>query len=177
MAMDLRKNRYASWAELEGYCDKVAGAVGLLCVRIFGRNDQAGRDYAFALGRALQLTNILRDLGEDAKAGKIYLPSEDLERFRIQDRDILAGLGSPALMDLLKFEAARARSFFKKAKALARESGALSLLAGEIMRETYETLLRRVEIAGPEVLDRKVRLSLPVRAWASARALGRSLLS
>jgi len=175
IAMDLEPRRYRSFDDLGEYCDRVAGAVGLLCVRIFGRDDESGREYAVNLGRALQLTNILRDLGEDARNGRLYLPLEDLERFRVPERELMDLLGSPALMDLLMFEAARTRAYFGKAQALARESGARSLLAGEIMRVTYERLLREVEKTGPGVLEKKLRLSLPVRAWATLRALIGSL--
>ena len=175
IAMDLKPARYKSFEDLAAYCDRVAGAVGLLCVRIFGRDDESGRDYALNLGRALQLTNILRDVGEDAKAGKIYLPAEDMARFHVAERDLLSGMATPGLMDLLHVEASRARSFFQQAERLARESGPRSLLAGEIMRVTYQTLLNRVEKAGLEVMDRKVRLSLAVRAFATLRALIHSL--
>ena len=111
MEMDLVKTRYASFAELEQYCYRVAGVVGLMCIEIFGYTRPETRIYAERLGTAFQLTNILRDLGQDGEAGRIYLPQEDLARFGCTEADILGHRLTPAFRELMNFEVGRARAF------------------------------------------------------------------
>jgi phytoene synthase len=173
--MDLSRTRYQTFAELERYCYRVASAVGLICIEIFGYANPSAHHYAERLGLAFQLTNILRDVSEDAARGRIYLPLEDLARFEVAEGEILSGTYSPRFRALMEFECDRARAFYLEAEqALAPEDRA-SLLSAEAMRSIYTALLERIARADFRVLDQRVRLSTPRklylvgRAWAGAR--------
>lgn len=164
VAMDLAPRRFETWPDLARYCDLVAGAVGRLAVRIFGRSDLQADQYAAALGTALQLTNILRDLGPDARLGRFYLPLEDLRRFAVSEADVL-GL-SPGRVTLLRFEAARARDFFESARALGRSFDP-PLCAAEVMAAIYRRLLEQIERRGFPTTGPEVHLSRPRKAWVA----------
>jgi 15-cis-phytoene synthase len=173
--MDLSRTRYATFSELELYCHRVASAVGLICIEIFGYANPSAHTYAERLGLAFQLTNILRDVNEDASRGRIYLPLEDLVRFQVSEDEILRGVYSSRFRSLMEFEADRARHFYREAEhALAPEDRA-SLLAAEGMRRIYAALLERIARADFRVLDQRISLSAPRklylvgRAWAGAR--------
>jgi phytoene synthase len=142
-AMDIRPARYQSLSDLECYCWRVACAVGLVSIRIFGCTDPQSTGYAENLGHALQLTNILRDVGEDAAMGRIYLPLEDLARFGISEQELLEGRPGERFRDLLLFEAGRARARFQA--ALPPASDARALLPAEIMKAIYSAILSRIE--------------------------------
>ena len=114
--MDTEQSRYATFEELRVYCQRVASAVGITSARIFGASGPAVKNYAEQLGIALQLTNILRDIAEDAAMGRIYLPFEDLVRFGVSEREVMGGIPSPAMTHLLNHQAERADSFFAKAE-------------------------------------------------------------
>jgi len=178
--MDLKKKRYATFAELEPYCYGVASAVGLVCIEIFGRREEATREYAIATGKALQLTNILRDIRPDASAGRIYLPQEDLERFGYPEEKLLAGERAPEFLRLLEFEVGRARSFYEKAAGLLPAADRSRMLPAEVMRAIYRRLLERVAAAGyrnlerPAALGRLSKLAAACRTWFSIRVLGRT---
>src|SRR5439155_17189742 len=118
MGMDLDLDRYPDFGLLERYCDRVAGVVGLMSAQIFGYSDLATADYARQLGIAFQLTNIIRDVGEDARRGRIYLPQDELERFGIGTADIFAGRVTPAFQALMGFQIERARETYTKALAM-----------------------------------------------------------
>jgi phytoene synthase len=171
IAMDAAPRRFATFADLEPYCHRVASAVGLMSVRIFGYRSPAVRDYARDLGVALQLTNILRDVAVDFRSGRIYLPTEDLARFGCTDQDLQrevdragSGVRSERLRAVLEHHAARARVFFSRAvRALPREE-APNLVAAEIMREVYWDLLRRIEAARCDVFSRLIRVPRPAQA-------------
>jgi 15-cis-phytoene synthase len=172
--MDLTQCRYQSFADLRLYCRRVASAVGLICIEIFGYRNQSARVYAERLGIAFQLTNIIRDVGEDAGRGRIYLPLEDLARFHVPEAEVLNPVYSPRFRRLIEFEAERARQYYREAQqALANEDRA-SMLAAEGMRLIYASLLERIARAGYRVLDRRMSLSAPRklylvgRAWAGA---------
>jgi len=173
--MDIRPRRFARWEDLAGYCDLVAGAVGRLSVRIFGWVDPSADRYAGDLGAALQLTNILRDLGPDARAGRFYLPLEDLERYGVSERDVADG--SPAALPLLQFEAERARALFASARRIGRERPR-EVCAAEAMAAIYRNLLERVVRAGFPVAGPPVRVPRPVKAllagscWMRGRFAG-----
>src|SRR5437660_12899599 len=115
MEMDLTQTRYLDWRALEHYCYHVAGVVGLLAAGIFGYRDARTLDYAKDLGIAFQLTNIIRDVGEDARKNRVYLPVEDLQRFGVPAADILQAKESPAFRSLMEFEAGRARGYYQSA--------------------------------------------------------------
>lgn len=153
-AMDIRPARYQSLADLEKYCWRVACAVGLVSIRIFGCTDPRSAGYAENLGHALQLTNILRDVGEDAAMGRIYLPLDDLARFGITERELIEGHPGRRFPELMRFEAGRARARFHAAIPPAPDSRAL--LPAEIMKALYATLLSRMERA--PAFDRRLRL-------------------
>src|SRR6266852_8253407 len=112
MEMDLRQTRYLDWAGLERYCYRVASVVGLIAAGIFGYRDARTLDYARSLGIAFQLTNIIRDVGEDARKNRVYLPVEDLQRFGVPAADILQAKETPAFRSLMEFQAERARRYY-----------------------------------------------------------------
>jgi phytoene synthase len=165
MQMDLDERRYPDFAALRLYCHRVAGVVGLLSASIFGYRNRATLDYAHDLGIALQLTNILRDIGEDARRDRIYLPLEDLARYRVHAEDILAARASPQLRELMRFEAARARSFYSQALAKLPAEDRRSQRAGLIMAAIYRRLLDEVEAEGCTVLKAKVSLTPMTKLW------------
>ena len=158
--MDLAGATYQTWDDLKLYCHRVASVVGLISIEVFGCRDPQAKDYALNLGLALQLTNILRDVGQDfTNGGRIYLPQEDLARFGCSVSDIAAGRRSDAFLALMRFEAERARQFYAQAAALLPRQDRSALIASEIMRAVYFRLLGRMERDGFRVFDR--RYSLP----------------
>jgi 15-cis-phytoene synthase len=175
MEMDLVKTRYASFAELEQYCYRVAGVVGLMCIEIFGYTRPETRIYAERLGTAFQLTNILRDLGQDGEAGRIYLPQEDLAHFGCTEADILGHRLTPAFRELMNFEVGRARSFYTAALEALPAADRSSMLPAEIMRVIYHHLLAQIEARAHDVYSRRIRLSdtrrmlLALGCWARHR--------
>ncbi|MDH3283754.1 MAG: squalene/phytoene synthase family protein [Acidobacteriota bacterium] len=170
---DIDPCRYHTWDELASYCDLVAGAVGRTCVRIFGRDDEEADRYATELGRALQLTNILRDLGPDAALGRFYLPLDDVDRFGTSEVEVVSGRGR-ARLELLRHEVRRARSLFDAAESIGVRDGR-TLCAAEVMRAIYSRLLTRVERAGfpvrPPVtrVPRHEKAAIAVAAWLRTR--------
>jgi phytoene synthase len=176
--MDLVRTRYATFEELRGYCRRVASAVGLASIEIFGYKDPATRRYAEELGHSLQLTNILRDLGTDADRGRIYLPLEDLRRFDVaEDAFLDAARGKaprpPGLGELLAFEAERTRGHYSEAKALLPAEDRRSMASAEVMGAVYRELLEEVVRRGFPLRER-VTLSRPRKAWIAARSAVRT---
>jgi phytoene synthase len=175
MRMDLEQNRYLDYTGLRLYCRRAAGVVGEMASGIFGRTDPQTLRYADTLGLAFQLTNIIRDVGEDARKGRIYLPIEDLQRFGLTAADILATRHSPKFVELMRFQAARARDCYREAYALLPESDRRSQRPGLIMSAIYSTLLDEIERDGFLVLDRRTSLTpirkllLAWRTWVSGR--------
>lgn len=167
MEMDLRGEHYPTYAALEHYCYRVASAVGLVSIEIFGYSCPATKDYAIELGHALQMTNILRDVREDFAKDRIYLPAEDLQRFKVDREDLAAGSESGHLLQLLRFEAERARTRFERAAALLPAQDRPNLLASELMRLIYQTLFLKMERDGFRVLTRRYRLT----RWEKLRLL------
>lgn len=170
--MDLEPRRFATWADLDAYIWKVAGAVGLVSIRIFGCVDANSEKYAIALGRALQLTNILRDVGEDlANGGRIYLPLEDLEHFGCTENDLAKKSTSAAFLALMDFEARRAEAFFAEAEALLPPCDRKALLPARIMGAIYHDVLVRMRRGGFDVfrvrysLSRLHKISILLRYW------------
>lgn len=167
---DLSVSRYETTEDLEKYCYQVASTVGLLCVRIFGAPAGVADAYATELGKAFQLTNILRDIGEDAGRGRIYLPQENLRLVGCSEESILEGRETPALGRLVELEVARARWLYARAAELQPEDPEIRrrLKSAEAMRAVYSALLDRVELAGAAVIHQPVRVSKPGRAWRAA---------
>ena len=159
VAMDLDRNRFATFEDLKVYCHGVACAVGLVSIEIFGYEDPRTREYAEQLGYALQLTNIIRDVGEDAGEGRIYLPGEDLERFGVSESAILDRRHDEPFQRLVTFEAERAADFFEAAVAILPECDRASMKSAESMRLIYHRLLLRMQEGGFQVLEKRYRLS------------------
>ncbi len=173
--MDLSRKRYQTFEELRPYCYRVASALGLICIEIFGYRNPSAKLYAENLGLALQLTNIIRDVGEDATRGRIYLPLEDLARFKVSEDEILAGVYSSNFVSLMNFEAKRAQELYAKAQSALAPEDRATLLTAEAMRLIYAALLERIIKSNYRVLDRRHSLSAPHklylvgRAWAAGR--------
>ena len=157
--MDIEPIRYQTHEELRHYCWRVASAVGLVSVEIFGCRNPKSRIYAEILGHALQLTNILRDVAEDASVGRIYLPLEDLRKFGVSEAGLLGGNPDGNFRALMAFEAARARVLFSEATHALPPDDADALKPAEIMRAIYERILSRMEADGFRVFRKRYRLS------------------
>ncbi len=173
--MDLHPRRYATFADLYEYCIRVASAVGLLCVEIFGCTDPGSRQYAIELGVALQLTNILRDVPGDFARGRVYIPLEDFATFGCSEADLAAEIerragrvASDAVRRLLEFQAARARDYYARADAALPRAEAGRLVAARIMGAIYRAILARIERAGYDVFTRVIRVPRPQRALIAA---------
>lgn len=175
VAMDLAQDRYATIDELLGYCRRVASAVGLVCIEIFGCRDRAARDYAIDLGIALQLTNIVRDVGVDLQRGRVYLPQEDLRRFNCSEDDLRRGVVTDSVRALLTFEIARARQYFNSAARALPRGDARRLVAAEIMGAIYQEILRRIEQNGCDVFSEVIRVPRPARAMVALTTWARTL--
>jgi phytoene synthase len=157
--MDLRNVRYETFEELRVYCYRVASAVGLVSIEIFGYRDPVCREYAIQLGLALQMTNIIRDVGKDLDNGRIYLPQQDLARFGYPEEDLRLRKYNEPFRRLMEFEAARAEEFFAQAANLLPREDRRSMVAAEIMRSVYQALLRRMKADGFRVFEKEYRLS------------------
>ncbi|HYX64014.1 MAG TPA: presqualene diphosphate synthase HpnD [Burkholderiales bacterium] len=169
MEMDLRQSRYLDWPALETYCYRVAGVVGLLAAGIFGYRDERTPEYARQLGIAFQLTNIIRDVGEDARKNRIYLPMEDLKRFGVPAADLLQAKSSPAFQALMRFEAERARSYYREAMAALPAVDRRAQRPGLVMAAIYRTLLAEIEHDGFRVLSQRTSLTPLRKLWIAWR--------
>ena len=167
--MDLTHVRYDTFADLVEYCRRVASAVGLICLEIFGYSNPLSRAYAESLGLALQFTNIIRDVSADAARGRIYLPTEDLERFGVSEADLRAGVLTVKIADLLRFECERAHYYYRRAAQQLPPEDARSLLAAEIMGAIYFEILTRIEQKGYDVFSARIRVPRPRRAVIALR--------
>ena len=175
--MDLTRRRYETFGELSLYCRRVASAVGLICIEIFGYANPATRIYAEKLGLAFQLTNIIRDVREDAERARIYLPLEDLRRFGVTEAELLGGAYSDRFRALMAFEAGRAREFYREAGQALPPEDRPSMLAAEAMRLIYSALLEQIVRSDYRVFDRRHRLSTPRKLYLVGRAWARSRLA
>src|SRR5882672_85518 len=171
--MDLTRASYGTFRELARYCYRVASVVGLICLRIFGDDQERGRGYAVDLGLALQLTNILRDVGVDHARGRIYLPEDERRQFGYDEDALARSERSRAFLDLMQFQAARARTFFASAEREAARLDRRRLVAAEIMGRVYRRLLDRIEASKFDVFRREIRVPKLERVWiAASTALG-----
>lgn len=158
--MDLRPQRFETWEDLSGYTYKVACAVGLASLRVFGAADPASERYAVALGHALQLTNILRDVGEDlTNGGRIYLPLADLGRFHYSEADLIGRVHDQRFIAMMAYQAERCEAFYREAVEVMPKSDARALVPAEIMRSVYQSLLEKMKRGGFKVFDHRYRLS------------------
>ena len=168
VAMDLQRSRYATFEELRQYCLRVASAVGLICVEIFGYRDVQTRDYAIDLGIALQLTNIIRDVAPDLERGRVYIPIEDMQQFGCTENDLRAGVVNDRVRQLLAFQVDRARRFYRRADAALPRHDERRMVAARIMGAIYSDLLRSIERAGYDVFSRRARVARPRQALIAA---------
>ena len=179
MQMDLEKVRYVDFTELETYCDHVAGVVGLMSAAIFGYEDASTLVYARKLGIAFQLTNIIRDVKEDAALGRVYFPEEDLAQFGLSADDFLKDAGKrldrPRLGALLSFEAKRAREYYKSGTELIPLIHRDSRAALWVMVTIYRRLLERIAKSNYDVLNRRIRLSAAEKFAILARGVLKSV--
>ena len=173
--MDLEQTRYLDYPNLQRYCHLVAGVVGEVAAAIFGQTQAQTTTYAHTLGQALQLTNIIRDVGEDAQRGRIYLPVNELQRFDVKAHEILKRVPSERFQALMAFQAQRAHALYDEAFALLPEADHRSQKPGLMMASIYRSLLREIEAQGFPVLERRVRLTPLRKLWLAwkVQALGR----
>jgi phytoene synthase len=181
--MDLDSRRYESFEDLYQYCIRVASAVGLICLEIFGYSDPRSRQYATDLGVALQLTNILRDVPEDLGRGRVYIPLADLRACGCSEEDLRQemahaghGVRSPKVKAVLRRLSERARDYYRKAAAALPPADVNRLVAAEIMRAIYRGILNRIERADYDVFRGVVRIPRPQRAVIAAATWARTML-
>ena len=165
MEMDLTHNRYQSFDDLKLYCHRVAGVVGLLSARIFGYGDARTEEYAHELGLAFQLTNIIRDVGEDARRNRISLPLEELARFGVSEDDILHGRESDAFRQLMAFQAGRAEEHYRRAFEALPQTDRRPQRTGLVMAAIYRTLLEEIRRDGYRVLNQRISLTPLRKLW------------
>jgi 15-cis-phytoene synthase len=182
--MDVRTRRYETFPELYQYCIRVASAVGLVCLDIFGSRDAASRQYAIDLGVALQLTNILRDVRGDLDRGRVYIPQEDLRAAGCSEDDLRdevanagRGVRSPAVRSLLERQGNRARDYYARAASVLPRQEARRLVAAEIMAAIYRGVLDGIERRDYDVFSEVVRVPRPKRAAIAAFTWVRTLLA
>ncbi|MDB5801470.1 MAG: squalene/phytoene synthase [Rhodocyclales bacterium] len=169
MQMDLQQTRYLDFKALELYCYRVASVVGLLAVEIFGYTDPQTLKYAHDLGIAFQLTNIIRDVGEDARRGRIYLPIDELQRFNVTARQITDSTYSDNFRALMEFQIERAERYYDQAMALLPAADRKSQRAGLIMAAIYRTTLHEIKADGCKVLTQRTSLTPLRKLWIAAR--------
>jgi phytoene synthase len=166
MEMDLTQARYNAFADLREYCYLVASVVGLLSARIFGVTDPATYVYAEKLGLAFQLTNIIRDVGEDARRGRIYLPVDELQRFNVPAADVLAYRETDAFRDLMQFQIDRAQALYDEALAALPKADRKAQRAGLVMAAIYRATLDEIRLDGPQkVLNQRLSLGGARKLW------------
>ncbi len=173
--MDLQQTRYLDYPGLQRYCHLVAGVVGEVAARIFGQNEEQTTRYAHTLGQAFQLTNIIRDVGEDALRGRIYLPVNELQQFNVKAHEILNRQYSDRFTALMQFQTARAHRLYDEALALLPAADRRAQKPGLMMASIYRTLLREIERDGFQVLHQRIALTPLRKLWLAWRvqALGR----
>ena len=172
--MDLTWSRFNDFEELRAYCYKVASVVGLICIEVFGYEDPKARDYAIDLGLAMQLTNILRDLKEDAQRDRIYLPLDEMASFGYSEADLMTGVVNQPFRELISFQVARARRYFTSALRLFPLLSPESRACPAALHATYSAILSQIESSGFDVFERRVELSksrklvIATRLWAGS---------
>lgn len=172
MEMDLQRKRYTSFEDLRLYCYRVASTVGLMCIEIFGYKHQSAKEFAVNLGIALQLTNILRDIKNDASKGRIYLPQEELLQFSYSEEDLLKNTYNPNFASLMKFEADRAKHYFDKATECLNLDDKASMFAARAMQHIYHKMLEKIVDADYDVYSKNIKVNkvekvgIAIGVWA-----------
>ncbi len=169
MEMDLRYNRYPDYVTLQSYCYRVAGVVGLMAAEIFGYRDPATRKYADHLGTAFQLTNIIRDVGEDARRGRVYLPLDELQRFGLSATDVIHLNDSDNLRKLIAFQIDRAEQCYEAAFAALPAADRRTQRPGLVMAAIYRTVLHEIRANGCHVLNQRISLTPIRKLWIAWR--------
>ncbi|MDH5650196.1 MAG: presqualene diphosphate synthase HpnD [Gammaproteobacteria bacterium] len=176
MEMDLNQQRYADFKELSLYCYRVASAVGLLAVEIFGYRNRLTLKYAHNLGMAFQLTNILRDVKEDAARGRLYIPEDELARFNVTVADITQGIHNENTRALFSFQAQRAEDYYNQAFAQLPEEDRYAQRSGLIMAAVYRNLLEQIRKQDFNVTSQRVSLSALKKIWLAYQTARREKL-
>ena len=175
---DLVKTRFANFEELRGYCYKVASAVGLICIEVFGYEDPRAKGYAVDMGVALQLTNILRDLREDAERDRVYIPQDELAEFDYTEDDLKKGVIDDRFRSLMTYQSERARSYYDRSRNLFDLVDPESRTCLRVLHAAYEGILDRIERSGFDVFSRRIGLSGAEKLLIAARLwVGGSLSS
>jgi phytoene synthase len=174
MEMDLTQRRYADFAALKVYCHRVAGVVGLLSAEIFGYADPRTLDYAENLGMAFQLTNIIRDVGEDARRDRVYLPLDELARFNVPVADIMHARATAEFRQLMEFQVERALEYYRAAFAALPAVDRKAQRPGLVMAAIYQTLLAEMRADGLPVLTQRTSLTPLRKLWIAWRTWIRS---
>ena len=169
MEMDLVRNRYANFDELKLYCHRVAGVVGLLAAEIFGRTEAGTLDYAENLGTAFQLTNIIRDVGEDARRNRIYIPADELARFAVDTNGLLQGRADDAFRELIRFQIDRARDYYTRAFEALPAADRKSQRPGLVMAGIYQALLNDIATRNIDVLNTRASMTPIRKLWIAWR--------
>jgi len=169
MEMDLQYNRYPNFSALKEYCHRVAGVVGMLSAEIFGYHEPRTLEYAADLGLAFQLTNIIRDVGEDARRDRIYLPLDELDRFGISTADVTSGRETDSLRQLMEFQIDRALGFYRSAMDKLPAVDRAGQRPGIVMAAIYRTLLEEIRADGCRVLRQRVALTPVRKLWIAWR--------
>ena len=159
MEMDLQKDRYKSFEDLQLYCYRVASTVGLMCIEIFGYKHPSTKKFAIDLGIALQMTNILRDIGKDAKNGRIYLPQEDLNKFNYTEQEIISLIYNDNFKDLMIYESSRAKLYFNSATAHLDLDDKKTMFAARAMQHIYYKMLENIIAADYDVFNNDIKVS------------------
>ncbi len=175
--MDITKFRYATFDELSEYCYRVASAVGLICIEIFGYTNPCARQHAIDLGLAMQLTNILRDVDEDLERDRLYIPAEDLERFGCSEEDILLRRTGDGFREMMRFQVNRARDYFERGKRLLPLLSPRSRMCPAMLHSLYSRLLDRIEAAEYNVFGERIGLSTPEKLGLLAKLWMNAILS
>ncbi len=178
---DLTQRQYQTFGELKDYCYSVASIVGLICIEIFGYKHEQTREYAINLGYALQLTNILRDVKADKDRGYIYLPKEDMERFRYTEEDLRNEVYDERFVALMAYEAQKAREHYHKARTLLLPDERMTMVAAEIMDAIYYRLLEKIELSDYQVFTKRIRVNalhkvmIALRIWVGSKVFVKRL--
>lgn len=169
MEMDLAQHRYDTFDDLKLYCYRVAGVVGLMAAEIFGRTEGATLEYAENLGTAFQLTNIIRDIGEDARRNRIYIPQDELAQFEVDSRDVLHGRSSPRFRNLLGYQITRAKQYYERALSALPQADRRAQRPGLIMAAIYRSLLNDIETGNTDVLTARATIAPIRKLWIAWR--------
>ena len=173
MQMDLDQTSYANFKELSLYCYRAAGVVGLISAEIFGYQDRQTLKYASNLGTAFQLTNIIRDIHEDAQRGRFYLPQDELKKFNVSQNELTNGTESDKFRQLLKYQIERAREYYQKAYSLLPDTDRYSQTCGLIMADIYSSILDEIEINPDKLLHQRIHLHTLKKLWIALTSLYR----